>query len=188
MIKEKLDKLDLKIINALSQDSRKTTTQIAKEAGSTRPTIIARMKKLQEKQIVDYKTKINLKKLGLKFASLHFKIEKPQEVKQIIAKIKLCPRILQLIQIAGKPTFAALIYVEDAESLLSSIDCLESFLGLKILSYQRVLPLIGETFTLKISIEKFEKTSCGKECGLCLAYQQNECIGCPTTTKYKGPL
>jgi DNA-binding Lrp family transcriptional regulator len=183
-----IDELDKKIISSLSDDCRKSTTQIAKEAGTSRPTVIARMKQLSESQIIDFKAKINLKKLGLKFATIHFKVEKAQESKQVIEKIKLCPRVLQLIQLAGKPNYAALIYVEDAETLLSSIDCLESFLGIKILMYQRVLPLIGESFNLDISLEKCEKTPCGKECGLCLSYQHVECAGCPTTTKSRGPI
>jgi Lrp/AsnC family leucine-responsive transcriptional regulator len=182
-----LDKIDMKIINALSEDCRKSTTQIAKETGTSRPTVIARLKQLSESKTVDFKAKLNLKSIGLKFATIHFKVEKARESKQIVEKLKLCPRVLQLIQWAGKPNYAALIYVEDAETLLSTIDCLESFLGLKIQSYQRVLPLIGESFNLNLSLEKCEKTPCGKECGLCLSYQQDECKGCPTTTKYKGP-
>ncbi len=164
-----IDELDKKIISSLSKDCRKSTTQIAKEAGTSRPTIIARMKQLSESQIIDFKAKINLKKLGLKFATIHFRVEKAQESKAVIEKLKL-------------------IYVEDAETLLSSIDCLESFLGIKILMYQRVLPLIGESFDIDISLEKCEKTPCGKECGLCLSYQHVECAGCPTTSKSRGPI
>jgi Lrp/AsnC family transcriptional regulator for asnA, asnC and gidA len=178
----------MKIINSLSEDCRKPTTQIAKEAGTSRPTTIARIKQLTENQIIDFKANINLGKLGLKFATIHFKVEKARESKQVIEKLELCPRVLQLIQYAGKPNYAALIYVEDAETLLSSIDCLESFLGIKILKYQRVIPLICKSFNIELSIEKCEKTPCGKECGLCLSYQQVECAGCPTSTKYKGPI
>jgi len=181
------DALDAKILKSLSEDCRKSTTQIAKEAGTSRPTIIARLKKLSENQIVDFVAKINLTKLGLKLATIHFET-KPTETQQTVEKLKMCPRVIQLTQLAGKPRYAALIYVEDAETLLSSIDCLESLLGLKITSYQRVIPLIGESFSTKICLEKTEKTPCGKECGLCLSYQQIECAGCPATNEYRGPI
>jgi DNA-binding Lrp family transcriptional regulator len=183
-----IDELDKKIISSLSKDCRKSTTQIAKEARASRPTVIARIKQLSESHIIDFKAKVNLKKLGLKFATIHFEVEEAQESEQVIEKLKLCPRVLQLIQLAGKPNYAALIYVEDAETLLSSIDCLESFLGIKILMYQRVLPIIGESFDIEISLEKCDKTPCGKECGLCLSYQHVECAGCPTTSKSRGPI
>jgi DNA-binding Lrp family transcriptional regulator len=183
-----IDALDVKIMKSLSEDCRKSTTQIAKESGTSRPTTIARIKQLSENHIIDFGAKINLTELGLKLASIHFETKLTETSQQIADKLKLCPRVIQLIQLAGKPNFTALIYVEDAETLLSSIDCLESYLGLKITSYQRVLPLIGESFSLKISLEKCEKTPCGKECGLCLAYQQVECAGCPATKEYRGPI
>jgi DNA-binding Lrp family transcriptional regulator len=183
-----IDALDVKIMKSLSENCRKSTTQIAKEAGTSRPTAIARIKQLSENQIIDFGAKINLTKLGLKLASIHFETDLTETSQQIVEKLKLCPRVIQLVQLAGKPSYTALIYVEDAETLLSSIDCLESFLGLKITSYQRVLPLIGESFNLKISLEKCEKTPCGKECGLCLSYQHIECAGCPATNEYRGPI
>jgi len=183
-----IDEVDLRIIKSLSQDCRKTTTQVAKEAGTSRPTAIARIKQLSQNQILDFGAKLNLTKLGLKLASIHFQTEEPEESRRLIDKLKLCPRVVQLIQLAGKPNYTALVYVEDAETLLSSIDCLESFLGLKITSYQRVIPLIGESFSVEISLEKCEKTPCGKECGLCLSYQHVECAGCPATKEYRGPI
>jgi Lrp/AsnC family leucine-responsive transcriptional regulator len=183
-----IDALDVKILKSLSEDCRKSTTQIAKEAGTSRPTTIARIKQLSENQIVDFGAKINLTKLGLKLASIHFETNLTETSQQIVEKLKLCPRVIQLVQLSGKPSYTALIYVEDAETLLSSIDCLESYLGLKIMSYQRVMPLIGESFNLKMSLEKCAKTPCGKECGLCLSYQHVECAGCPATTEYRGPI
>jgi len=183
-----IDALDVKILKSLSEDCRKSTTQIAKESGTSRPTAIARIKQLSEDQIVDFGAKINLTKLGFKLANIHFETDISEDSQHIVEKLKLCPRVIQLIQMTGKPVYTALIYVEDAETLLSSIDCLESYLGLKIMSYQRVLPLIGESFNLKISLEKCEKTPCGKECGLCLSYQHVECAGCPATKEYRGPI
>jgi DNA-binding Lrp family transcriptional regulator len=183
-----IDEIDLKIMKSLSEDCRKTTTQIAKEVGISRPTAIARIKQLHENQITDFGAKISLPKIGLKLASVNFEIEKSDKSPQIIEKLKLCPRVLQLIQLAGKPDYTALICVEDAETLLSSKDCLESFLGIIITSYQRVLPIVGEYFSLNIPPEKSAKAPCGKECGSCLSYQHVECVGCPASDKYKGPI
>jgi DNA-binding Lrp family transcriptional regulator len=183
-----IDALDVKIMKSLSEDCRKSTTQIAKEAGTSRPTAIARISQLSENQIIDFGAKINLPKLGLKLASIHFETDVSEGAEQITEKLKRCPRIVQLFQLTGKPNYTALIYVEDAETLLSGIECLESYLGLKITSYQRIVPLIGESFNLNITLEKCSKTLCGKECSLCLAYQQVECAGCPSTKEYKGPI
>jgi DNA-binding Lrp family transcriptional regulator len=187
-VSKNIDELDVKIMKSLSEDCRKSTTQIAKDAKTSRPTAIARINQLSEKQIIDFGAKINIQKLGFKLASLHFETDKTRTTQQVVDTLKICPRVLQLIQLTGKPNYTALIYVEDAETLLSSIDCLESVLNVKVTSYQRVLPLIGESFSLKIALEKCTKTPCGKECGLCLAYQHNECAGCPPTKDYRGPI
>ena len=183
-----LDELDVRIIKALSEDCRKSTTEVARETQTSRPTATARIKELAENQIVDFGAKVNISKLGFKLVTIHFEIDASQKEEQIIKMLRACPRVLQLVQLVGMPNYTALIYVENSDTLLSSIECLQSVLKAKIISYQRVLPLVGESFSLKIILGKCEKTPCGKECGLCLAYKQNECIGCPSTKDYRGPI
>jgi len=187
-VQKLIDEIDLRIMKSLSEDCRKSTTQIAKEARISRPTTIARIKKLSENQIIDFGAKIRLPRIGLKLAAIQFETAEPEGSQHLVEKLRICPRVLQLVQLAGKPVYTAVIYVEDAETLLSSIDCLESYLGIKISSYQRVLPLIGDSFSLNILLEKCAKTPCGKECGVCLSYQQAECAACPATNEYRGPI
>ena len=183
-----LDELDVRIIRALSEDCRKSTAEIARETQTSRPTATARIKQLSENQIVDFGAKVNISKLGFKLVTVHFEIDPGQQAERIVEMLRVCPRVLQLVQLVGMPNYTALIYVEDSDTLLSSIDCLQSVLQAKVTSYQRVLSLIGDSFSLKIVLEKCEKSPCGKECGLCLAYKQNECVGCPSTKDYRGPI
>ena len=181
-----LDELDLKILKALIEDCRKSITQIAKEAHTTRPTAIARINRIEEEGIVDFGAKLNVTKLGLKLATIHFEAQKGQSTDEILNALKKCPRIVQLIQLTGKPVFTALMAVEDANTLLSSIERMSSTLNINVVSYQRILPLIGESFKIKISPEKHDLTPCGNDCRLCISYQQNECLGCPASNVYKG--
>jgi len=183
-----LDELDLKILKSLTEDCRKSTTQVAKEANTTRPTAIARINHLVEEGIVDFGAKVNVTKLGLKLATIHFEARQGQSTDEILSALEKCPRIVQLIQLTGKPVFTALMVVEDANTLLSSIERMSSTLNINVVSYQRVLPLIGETFSMKISPEKHDLTPCGNDCRLCLSYQQNECLGCPSSSFYKGQI
>ncbi len=182
---EAIDELDLKIIKALSEDCSKPITQIAKETKISRPTVIARISKLKKTGIIDCGAKINVSKLGFKLASIHFEAKDPKLEEQMIAQITKCPRLLQLFQVTGKSTYIALVFTENTETLLSTIDCLSTLLSAKVLSYQRVIAKANESFHLKIT-EKGEITPCGKECGACIAYKQNECFGCPSSKDYKG--
>jgi DNA-binding Lrp family transcriptional regulator len=184
----KFDEIDLKIMKSLSDDCRKSTTQIAKEAGISRPTAIARMKRLVENQLIDLGAKVNVINMGVKMALLNLETDTIEAKQEILSKLKACPRVLQLIQAIEKPCYVALVSAENAETLLSTIECLRDVLNARIVSWQRAKPIIGESFDLKILLEKCDLTPCGKKCGICSNYQELECVGCPATKDYKGPL
>jgi Lrp/AsnC family leucine-responsive transcriptional regulator len=184
----KLDEIDLKIIKSLTQNCRKTTSQIAKEARISRPTAIARMKALEENRVIDFSARVNLTTLGLKLALVTYQVDETQMKQDVLAKVKNCPRILQLLRTVNSSVYTALIFAENTETKLSAIDCIRSVLNAKTISSQRVKPVLGETFDLKIFLEKCELTPCGKKCGICSNYEDYECIGCPATKCYKGPL
>ena len=181
---KKVDSLDIKIIESLTQDCRKSITQIAKEAGTTRPTAIARINRLvKDTNNRLFGQKMKPSSLGLKLASVHLVAEENQTSEHIVSTLKKCPRVVQLIQLTGQPNYTAIVVVEDAETLLSSLECMSKILKLKIVSYQRILPLIGDSFSVKVSYEKQDMTPCGKDCSVCLCYQQKECVGCPSSKK-----
>jgi Lrp/AsnC family leucine-responsive transcriptional regulator len=183
-----IDDLDVKIMKSLSEDCRKSTTQIAKEAGISRPTAIARMNELAKINLIDFGAKVNIEKLGFKLALITLETDETQRRQDILDKLAACPRVLQLVQAIAKPTYTALVCAETAETLLSSIECIKNVLSARIISWQRVKPIIGETFSLKIFLEKCELTPCGKKCAICVSYTESDCVGCPATTDYKGPL
>lgn len=184
----KFDAIDLKIIKSLSEDCRKSTTQIAKEAGISRPTAIARIKNLAEEHLVDFGAKVKIANMGFKMASLALETDTAEAKLESAAILETCPRVLQLVQTIEKPQYAALVWAENSDTLLSVIECLRTVLNARIGSWQRVKPIIGDAFDLKIFLEKCELTPCGKRCGLCSSYQESECAGCPPTKDYKGPL
>jgi len=182
------DELDLKFIKSLSGDCRKSITQIAREVGTSRPTAIARINSLAESKIVDFGAKINIAKLGFKLISVHFELEKEEEAENILSKLLTCPRLLQLFQEVGKNRYNAVMFAENAETMISAVECLRTELNVNITSWERIICLRGHSFSLKISLDKCEKTPCGQECGTCISFQQSECLGCPSTKDYKGPL
>ena len=121
---QKIDETDLRIIESLSEDSRKPTTQVAKEAGVSRPTAIARIKKLEENRVVDFGAKVNFSRIGFKLALLSLETDRIEGKEEITTKLKLCPRVLQVVQMVEKPTYSALICAENTETLISAIACL----------------------------------------------------------------
>jgi len=63
----KMDKTNLKIIGSLNADSRKSVTQIAKETGISRPTIISRLDKMMKQNIIRI-VGVNIRELGFQLA------------------------------------------------------------------------------------------------------------------------
>jgi DNA-binding Lrp family transcriptional regulator len=184
----RLDKTDTKILESLRKDSRKPTAQVAKEVGISRPTAIARIRNLVQKNLIDFGAKVNVAGLGFKLALLNLESGSIEDEQEIMAKLQACPRVLQLVQTVERPTYSALVCAENTETLLSTIECLRSVLGAKIISWQRVKPIMGETFNFKVFLEKCEFTPCGKKCGVCPNYKELECVGCPAAAEYRGTL
>jgi Lrp/AsnC family transcriptional regulator for asnA, asnC and gidA len=184
----RFDAVDVKIMKSLSEDCRKTTTQVAEEAGVSRPTAIARLKKLADTRLIDFGAKINVTKMGFKLAILTLEGNTSGKKEDIVERLASCPRVLQVIQTVGKREYTALVCAEDADTMLSAIDCLKSVLNANICSWQRVNPILGESFNLKIFLEKYEFTPCGKKCGVCGSFKEAVCVGCPAVKEYRGPL
>jgi len=185
----KLDKVDLRIINALAKDARKTITQIAKNTEISRPTAINRLKKLRKSDVVILGARINVTKLGFKLALVALKNKSVEARQKPDTNLAMCPRVLLLIQTSENPNYLALLYGENTETLVSVIECFKNFSGMEVISWHRSkMPLLPETFALKIFLKKNELAPCGKKCGDCSNYQNMECLGCPAVTEYKGPL
>jgi len=182
----RFDDVDVRIMKSLSEDCRKSTTQVAKEAGVSRPTAIARMRNLADNRLVDFGAKVNVEKLGFKLAILILESDTAEGKGDLVKKLAACPRVLQLVRWVDKPNYTAVVCAESAETLLSAIECLRGILSARISSWQRIKPILGKVFNLKIFLEKCELTPCGKKCGICPSYQESECVGCPTTKDYTG--
>jgi DNA-binding Lrp family transcriptional regulator len=185
---KKKEEIDLRLIKSLSENCRKPITQVAKEVGISRPTAIARTNGLAKKEIIDFGVKINVAKLGFKLISVHFELQKEIENENTLAKLSACPRVLQLFQEVGKNRFTAVMFAENTETMISAVECLRTALNVNITSWERIICLKGDSFGLKIALDKCEKTPCGQECGICISFKQSECLGCPSTKDYKGPL
>lgn len=182
-----LDEVDFKLISSLARDARSTTTQIAADARISRPTAIKKLRKLTRNKVVSLGARVNLTKLGFKLALITFKTQGNR--KELKTSLFLCPRVLMLIETGGNPHYLALLYGENTETLVSTIECMKSISGMEIVSWHRLKPpILPETFALQVFPTKNEVAPCCKKCAICSNYQNKECLGCPAVTEYKGFL
>lgn len=184
----KLDKIDLKIIKSLMRDARKSVTQLSKDVGVSRLTLINRLKKLTAEDVIRTNVGINLGKLGFQTAlvALEVKGDLRQEVERNLSK---CPRALMLLQPAEKANMLVLLCGENRNTLESTIECLRDLSGADIVYVHHSRPpLFPDAISLQVFPEKDDLTPCRRKCGDCFRYLNDQCVGCPAVTEYKGPV
>lgn len=185
----KFDPIDIKIIEALRKDGRRPVLQVSKEIGVSRPTVINRLARLVEGDILSIKAALNLNELNFKTSFVAFEV-KNQEARQRLEKMLLaCPRVLMLLRPTGKANVLILLWGEDQNTLNSTI---ESFRSVKdadlVYVYSSDPPLLNDSFSLKVFPVKGDIAPCGKVCADCLQFVEDRCMGCPAVNGYKGPL
>jgi len=184
----KLDKIDLKIINSLMSDARRSATQLSKDVGVSRLTVINRLKKLTAENIIGVNVGINIGKLGFQTALVALEV-KGDLKQQMERNLSECPRVLTLLQLDEKINLLVLLYGENQNTLGSTIECLRDLPNVNIVYvHHSRSPLFPENFSLHVFPEKKDLTPCRRKCSDCLRYQNDQCVGCPAVTEYRGLL
>ena len=144
-----LDEKDKTILDILQQDASLSTYKITKKTGIPQTTVLNRMRKLKQENIIrKYTIDIDWKKLGMNNKALIFvKVDKNIEqrnskVGEIEEKISKYPLVLNVKRLMGKYDFMIELVCRD-------IDELNDFLIKKI----RSLPQIADTETVMILCE-----------------------------------
>jgi len=184
----KLDEIDLKIIKSLMSDARRSATQLSKDVGVSRLTIINRLKKLTAENIIGTNMGINIGKLGFQTALVALEV-KGDLKQQMERNLSDCPRVLTLLRLNEKANLLVLLYGENQNTLGSTIERLRDLPSVNIVYVHHSRPpLFPKAFSLRVFPEKNDLTPCGRKCRECLCYQNDRCVGCPAVTEYKGPL
>ena len=127
----KLDDIDIKIIDMLHQNGRKSLVSIAEEVGLTHPSVKERLKRLTESEIIKVQANINLQKLNLFTSLINADVSDPTELKELIEYLKHCPRVLSIMYATGEYNVVILAAASDERSMRAFID--NNLRGLKSL-------------------------------------------------------
>jgi len=113
---KKLDGLDLKIIQALSQDGRKSFVEIAKKIGLSPVGVKNRVEKLRKEKVLNIQALLNIEK----FYSLSAQIEIEADNKtllDLIEKFEKFPLVYHLVKTSGRYNLIVSIVVPKLESV-----------------------------------------------------------------------
>jgi len=114
-----LDAIDLQLLSLLQADARIANAELAKQVGMAPSAVLERVKKLEQKGIVDaYTTRLDPGSLHLKLLAFVFVKSSEGPGSLTVAKqLAKLPEVLELHHIAGEDCYLVKLRARDPQSL-----------------------------------------------------------------------
>jgi Lrp/AsnC family transcriptional regulator for asnA, asnC and gidA len=186
-----MDEVDKKIVSILQEDGRASLSSIGKKLGMSHVAIIKRLKNLSER-LVKVSAGLNAEHLGFRIAIVNAEVESSERLRELVKVFSKCPRIMFLTTTTGAYNLMTVMVAEDADTLNAIVEVCSARAQKGIRRSEVTIgevPAIPKYLPIKIvAAKEDEDAPCGINCGKCLRYQQEKCLGCPATRYYRGPL
>jgi DNA-binding Lrp family transcriptional regulator len=189
-----LDAIDKKIIAQLQADGRTTLQELSKSIGFTSMGTKKRLERLLKKGIIKVLALINPSALKLHPAIVMLEMESAEAMQGLLNRFEECPRVVQIFKTVGGYNLIAVVVAETQETLesISMEKCsLRCSKGIRRSEFYPVSDTYFSPFLqIRENLAHKEKkvTPCNVNCDPCNRYETQKCVGCPTTTYYKGSL
>lgn len=119
-MQEKLDQIDLKILSLLQENSNRTNRSIAEELGMTTTPVFERIKRLEDKGVIDkYVAVLNKKKLGLRrtiFIGITLKGHTRDYLERFVKIVDGFDEVIECHRVSGNYDYLLKIVVADVEA------------------------------------------------------------------------
>lgn len=145
MSESKMDKIDLKILKILQENSKITNLELSKRIGLSPAPTLERVKKLENGNIIEsYHAHVNAQAMGLNvntFVLVKLAWHKENALDSFLQKVKAVPEITECYMITGDADFLMKIVAKDTQAYekflirtLSQVEEVESIKTLMTLS------------------------------------------------------
>ena len=117
---EKLDDIDLKILNIIQGDARVPISKLAKQVGLSPPSVHERISKLEERGVIaGYVAALDAKKLGKSLtAFIGITLDRTCcKDEDVIDTLKIIPEVQEVHRIAGEEDLLLKVKTEDTSAL-----------------------------------------------------------------------
>jgi Lrp/AsnC family leucine-responsive transcriptional regulator len=189
-----LDEIDKKIISKLQADGRTTLQELAKAVGFTSMGTKKRLEKLLSKSTIKVSALINPSALKLHSAIVMLEMESAETMQELLSRFEECPRVVQIFKTVGGYNLIAHVVAETPETLesISMEKCsLRCSRGIRRSEFYPISDTYFSPFLqIRENLAHKERivTPCNVDCDTCKRYETQKCVGCPTTTHYRGSL
>ena len=151
---EKLDRIDLKILQILQDNSKITNLDLSKKIGLSPAPTLERVKKLESSGIIkSYHAHVSAVRIGLNvktFMLVNLAWQKDKALDNFIEKVKLIPEVIECYIITGEADILLKIVCKDIPSYekllfktlsqLEEIERLKTLMTLSTVKNSKVLP------------------------------------------------
>lgn len=114
-----MDEIDCKILNALKENGRATSSEISKKVALSVPAVAERIRKLEQSNIIEkYTVKLNQKSAGYNLLAFVFvNIDVAENIEDFRTKIIQERNVLECHHIAGPNDYLLKVLVSDTDEL-----------------------------------------------------------------------
>ena len=189
-----LDDVDWKIIRQLQLNGRKSFKELGEAVGFTGLGAKKRVEKMLEQNVLQISSLINIETLDIFLAIIMLEMENAEAMRKTIDRYRDCPRVINCFTTLGGYNLIALIMAENQATLESEAmeRCsLRSGEGIRRSEFYPIGKVHHSSFLplrQNLPREENEITPCGVDCRSCPSFQDQQCLGCPSASYYKGPL
>ncbi|MBS7626413.1 AsnC family transcriptional regulator [Candidatus Bathyarchaeota archaeon] len=189
-----MDSIDRKIIVKLQEDGRASYKKLGETVNFTIMGVKRRIQKMLTQNLIRVSAEINVEALNLYAALVLLELENREMLDKILERFKECPRIVKIFIMLAGYNLAILMIAEDRDTLESeSLEkcSLRSCEGVRRSEFYPIGSIQYSPFLNireKLVTKDRKITPCNIDCGSCKRYQDQKCVGCPSTTYYRGPL
>ena len=189
-----MDDVDREIISQLQIDGRTTFRELGKITGYTGVGVKKRVSNLLKENAIRISAQLNLKHFGLCAAIALIETDGPETMRRLLKRFKDCPRVVHIFSTVGGFNIIALVVAENQETLesISMEKC--SIRSEKGIRRSEFYPIRGIHYSPFISVrghltqKGLAAPPCNVDCRPCERYKSGECVRCPATEYYLGPL
>ncbi len=148
MVHELLDSYNCQILEHLQNQGRVSYNELARRVGLSTPTVIERIRKLEDAGIISgFTVRLDLEKLGFQVMALIEVKTNPTSYPRVLEFAQSQAQIRECYFVTGDSSFVARVVMKDISELQSWIERLGMF-GATRTSVVLSKPIIKETFLL----------------------------------------
>lgn len=154
MSESRLDKIDLKILKLLQENSKITNLELSKQIGLSPAPTLERVKKLEQNNVImSYHAKVDAQAIGLNvktFVLVSLAWQKENALDNFVKKIKDIPEVTECYIITGDADFILKIVCRDLQdyeqllfkklSQIEEVERLKTLMTLSKVKKDKVLP------------------------------------------------